>query len=258
MKTLFMILGSLCTLYFIGIAAYAGLTSLFPCIWAAGGIFFYGAAFLMHIHEKWGIFSKIWIPVPARYGAGIIAGVLLLLFFIVEGSIISGMLHKPSKNLDYIIVLGAQVNGDKLSNSLKLRLEKAKEYIEENPGTVAILSGGQGKGENLSEAEAMYRYLEKQGIEKERMIMEDTSTNTNENLRNSLAILDKLEDGKGKQASIGVVTNGFHVYRGVSIGKKQGCTGIEGIPAKSNAFLQLNYLVREFFGVLKDKAVGNM
>ena len=176
----------------------------------------------------------------------------------VEALIFTGMFHHPSENLDYLVVLGAQVNGTKLSNSLRLRVERAGEYLEENPETKAVLSGGKGTGEDITEAEAMYRYLEKKGISPERLLKEEHSTNTSENLKFSLEIIDKKEDNRGKEASIGVVTNNFHVYRGVSLGKKLGCRHVEGIPAKSNAFLQVNYLVREFFGVLKDKAVGNM
>lgn len=258
MKILSMIAGSLCLLYFIGIISYAGLSSLFPCIWAAGGVFFYGAAFLVHLHDKYHVFSGFSLPPVLKYVLAAAVSGCLLLFVVVEGVIFSGMFHEPSKNLDYIVVLGAQVNGTKLSQSLHLRVERARKYLEENPGTDAILSGGKGSGEDITEAEAMCRYLEEKGIDKARLLKEGKSTNTSENLKYSLEIINGRENGKGKQASIGVVTNNFHVYRGVSLGKKLGCTAIEGVPAKSSPFLQINYLVREFFGVVKDKAIGNM
>ncbi|MGN0400560.1 MAG: YdcF family protein [Blautia sp.] len=258
MELVFVILGSLCILYFAGIVLYTGLSSLFPCIWAAGGLFFYGMALLLHFREKISFLAAFEIPVFIKYILGLGTGILLILFLTVEGCIFSGMLHEPSENLDYIIVLGAQVNGNRLSNSLLLRLERAEEYLEENPDTKAVLSGGKGKGENISEAQAMYVYLEKQGISRDRLILEDKSVNTNENLKFSLEILDQIEKGKAREKFIGIVTNGFHVYRGVSIGKKQGCTYLEGIPARSNRFLQVNYLVREFFGIIKDKAAGNI
>ena len=168
------------------------------------------------------------------------------------------MLQKPSRNLDTLIVLGAQVNGTKLSNSLKLRLERAKEYLDENPETIAVVSGGKGSGEEISEAEAMYEYLVSQGIDETRLIKENRSTNTNENLKYSLALLEEKSNKKPGNLRIGIVTNGFHVFRGTSIGKKMGCRQIEGVPAKSNKFLQLNYLVRECLGIWKDKLVGNL
>ena len=152
----------------------------------------------------------------------------------------------------------AQVNGTKLSNSLKLRLERAKEYLDENPETIAVVSGRKGSGEEISEAEAMYEYLVSQGIDETRLIKEDRSTNTNENLKYSLALLEEKSNKKPEDLRIGIVTNGFHVFRGTSIGKKMGCRQIEGVPAKSNKFLQLNYLVRECLGIWKDKLVGNL
>mgnify|MGYP003286769846 FL=1 len=258
MKTLCIILGSICTFYFIGIAVYAGLSSLFPCIWAAGGVFFYGIAVFLHLNRKHGMLSGFALPAVLKHGLLVLAVLCVLVFVAVEALIFTGMFHKPSKDLDYIIVLGAQVNGTKLSNSLRLRVERAGEYLEENPEACAVLSGGKGTGEDITEAEAMYRYLVKKGVSPDRLLKEEHSTNTSENLKFSLKIIDTEEDGKGKEASIGVVTNNFHVYRGVALGKKLGCSHIEGIPSKSNTFLQVNYLVREFFGVVKDKAAGNM
>lgn len=87
-------------------------------------------------------------------------------------------------------------------------------YLEENPRTRAVLSGGQGQGEQISEAEAMYRYLTEHGIDGSRLILEDRSTNTKENLDFSLEKIGTLD------ASIGIVTNHFHVFRGVAIGRK--------------------------------------
>lgn len=202
--------------------------------------------------------SRFIFPVGIKNGLVVLAALCVLIFVSVEAMIFTGMFHQPNKDLDYIIVLGAQVNGTKLSNSLKLRVERAREYLEENPETCAVLSGGKGTGEDITEAEAMFRYLEKKGISAQRLLKEELSTNTSENLKFSLEIIDEKEDNKGKEASIGVVTNNFHVFRGVALGKKLGCAHIEGIPSKSNRFLQVNYLLREFFGVLKDKAAGNM
>ena len=77
------------------------------------------------------------------------------------------------KNLDYIIVLGAHVDGTRMTLALLERARRALLYLEENPGTKAVLSGGKGDGENISEAEAMYRYLTGHGINRDRLIRED-------------------------------------------------------------------------------------
>ena len=159
---------------------------------------------------------------------------------------------KTRSDLDYIIVLGAHVNGTKLTLALLERVRRALLYLEENPGTKAVLSGGRGDGEQISEAEAMYRYLTEHGIAAERLIKEEQSTNTKENLDFSLRLIGSME------YSIGVVTNNFHVFRGVAIGKKCGCRRIYPIPSKYRSWRLLIYVPREILAILKDKIVGNL
>ena len=159
---------------------------------------------------------------------------------------------KVQSNLDYIIVLGAHVDGTRMTLALLERTRRALQYLEENPGTRAVLSGGKGDGENISEAEAMYRYLTEHGIEEERLIREDRSTNTKENLDFSLKLIGSTE------VSIGVVTNNFHVFRGVLIGKKCGCRDIYPVPSKYRSWRLLIYIPREMLAILKDKIVGNL
>ena len=74
------------------------------------------------------------------------------------------------QNLEYIIVLGAHVQGTRLTLALLERTRRALQYLEENPETKAVLSGGQGEGEDISEAQAMCNYLVEHGIDRERQI----------------------------------------------------------------------------------------
>lgn len=83
-------------------------------------------------------------------------------------------------------MLGAGLNGDKPSAVLEMRLEKARLYLQEHPQTVVIVSGGQGPTEPVSEAESMKNWLMEKGIPNSRIIMEDKSTTTAENIRYSL------------------------------------------------------------------------
>lgn len=155
---------------------------------------------------------------------------------------------RPDKDLEVLIVLGAQVRGTRVTNSLKRRLDRACAYLKEHPKTVAILSGGQGRGEDISEAFAMNDYLLECGIEQARLLMEDKSTTTWENLKFSFGLYgaDFLNsDLHGKK--VGIVTNDFHVCRALMMAKKQGYKKVQGVPASSNPVLFLNYLVREFF-----------
>ena len=123
----------------------------------------------------------------------------LLVFCIVEGCVISQMHADGRGGLDYIIVLGAQVRKDGPSPVLKYRLDKAVEYLNENPDTVCIVSGGQGSNEPWSEAEGMARYLQEKGIDTARILPEDKSQTTEQNITNSKML---MKEG----ASVGIVT----------------------------------------------------
>ena len=135
---------------------------------------------------------------------------------------------------------------------MQKRLDKALEYLAENPDTVVIVSGGQGSNEVISEAEGMKKYLVEAGIQPDRILMEDQSVNTSENLKFSKELLDSVD------STVVVVTNDFHVFRSVRIARKNGYHAVEGLSAGSYPLMLPNNLVREFFGVLKDFFMKNM
>lgn len=251
-KVVFLILAIVCLAYYVVIASYAGNSSNFIKIWLAAGIFFLCVFGAFWAQEKYGIFQNLVIPSFLKKAVAACLIVVVTVFVVVEAFIFSGMVQKPDSGLDYLIVLGAHVRGETPSRALYKRLERAQQYLKENPETKVVVSGGKGKGEDITEAEAMRRYLEEQGIEPERILMEERSTSTKENMQFSMEII------KDYGASVGVVTNDFHVFRGISIGKKLGCTNIQGVPAKGDMIMEVNYLVRECFAVIKDKIVGNI
>lgn len=183
-------------------------------------------------------FSKRW------FKGLIIVG--LVIFSMVEFLIIMNGIGTSSKETrDYLIVLGARVKGETPSLALQYRLDKAYEYLIEHPNTKVVLSGGQGPGEDITEAEAMRRYLKEKGILESRMILEDKSTDTVENLRNSFELIKKEKDN----ASITVVTSRFHVLRSKMIARDLG-KKVDGIGAETLLFLIPNYYLREFFAVV--------
>ena len=104
-------------------------------------------------------------------------------FIAAECMVLSGMVSAAPAGLDYIIILGARVNGTEPSLSLQTRALKAVEYLNENPETLVVASGGQGEDEEISEAECIIRILREAGIAEERIIREDKSTSTAENIR---------------------------------------------------------------------------
>ena len=191
-------------------------------------------------------------PKPVKIGFWGILGAAVLLFLVVEGCIIHGFATTDQTNLDYVVVLGAQMRANGPSLILRYRLDVAAAYLEENPDTKCIVSGGKGVNETVSEASGMAAYLIAKGIDKKRIYLEDQSKNTIQNIRNSKNYLDPEKD------RVGIVSSNFHLYRGVQIAKKQGYRHVYGISAATPRAYLINNMVREFFGVLKDSLYGNM
>lgn len=244
---LYMILGFLCLAYFIVIILFAGTGSNFYLIWGglAAGLLVLGFSKYMGLLERR-------IPVLVRRGTFICALLGTALFIVVEAFIISGFFKTGEPGLDYIIVLGAQVREEGPSRVLKMRLDKAYEYLAANEETIVIVSGGQGANEPETEAACMKDYLVSEGIAADRILMEDKSTDTNENLSFSWKLIE------GEEKSVGIVSNNFHVFRAVKIAQKLGYHKVDGIAAPAYMALQPNNMLREFFGVMKDFLVGNM
>ncbi|RXI98683.1 YdcF family protein [Anaerobacillus alkaliphilus] len=150
----------------------------------------------------------------------------------------------PPKDVDHVMVLGAKLNGDVMSLSLYYRMLTALTYLQENDGAKVIVSGGQGEGEWISEAEAMARYLVEQGIAQERIILEDVSTNTFENFTFSREILGE------EVKEIVVVTNDFHLFRSTIIAKR---LGFEPYPlaAETPWVVKGKLWTREYLAIIK-------
>lgn len=144
-----------------------------------------------------------------------------------------------------VIILGSRVYGEKPSIALKERLDVAYEYLKENPETYCIVSGGQGRGEDITEAECMYRYLKDKGIEESRIFKEDKSTSTRENLKFSLDIIEKND----LPTDIAIATSEYHQYRASVIAKKVGITP-KAISAKTAIWLFPTLYLRELYGIL--------
>lgn len=243
---LFRLLGACCILYCGGIALM-GFGTYFFLIWGVMGIAFLLLGTFLSKRE---LVDRIplWIKVTALilFFAG------LLLFWSVEGLILSQYRATARSDADYVIVLGAQWKPEGPSEVLRRRLDKAVEYLNDNPDTYVIVSGGQGSNENVSEAAGMRQYLVDAGIDDERILMEDASANTYQNLVFSSRFLD-LENDR-----VVIVTNNFHMFRALSIAKKQGYKNVEGLAASSLTGMAPHNLLREFLGVVKDFAVGNL
>lgn len=153
----------------------------------------------------------------------------------------------PAVNCRYVVVLGAGVDGDVPSMSLRERLDAASAYLAAHPQSICVVSGGQGDGENLTEAACMYRELTARGIAPERVWMEELASSTAENLRFSL---DLIEERTGtRPTQIGLVTSEYHLYRAGLMAERLGVSAV-GIPGETEMpTLLVNYFLREIVAV---------
>ncbi len=178
------------------------------------------------------------------------AAVLCVLAAALLGGFTAGRIAAYSSpaavQTEYLIVLGCRVKGTQPGVYLKARLDKAREYLEKYPESKAILSGGQGSDEDISEADCMFRYLTAAGIAPERLILEDASTSTMENFRNSIKVLN--EQGV-RLTQVTVVTNDFHEYRASKFAEKCGLIAYP-YPSETPWTGYVPFVVREVYAVI--------
>jgi uncharacterized SAM-binding protein YcdF (DUF218 family) len=175
--------------------------------------------------------------------------VLLSSFLIIEGTIFWNTKDEIPDRVDYLVILGAGLNGDQLSWTLWERVNKGLKVLEENPEMKVVVSGGQGPGETISEAEAMARYLVGRGISKERILKEERSTSTMENFRYTQEMLAQ-EPGYNPSETVLVITNDFHMFRAKILARRNGLNPV-GVPSPTPWYLRPNAYLREYFAVVK-------
>ena len=169
---------------------------------------------------------------------------LALMAMYVLSALLNLFHFRQSRKLDYIIVLGAGLNGDQVPPLLAGRIDRGLRLLARNPGARLVLSGGQGPGETLPEGRAMAAYAIARGADPARLLVEDRSANTEENLRFSRALMPE------ERPRIAVVTTAYHVFRALLIARRQGIRCV-GYGAKTRWYFTLNAVLREFAGYLK-------
>lgn len=221
-----------------GALTAAGLFLIFCLVgYRFGGLFLLGLAALIPVYHF----------LRQEFLRRVLTALLALGFAAM--SITGGVIARSARgtgsgDADYLIVLGCQVNGTVPSRMLRQRLDAAVAYLSANPDTIAIVSGGQGDGEDITEAAAMHGYLTARGIAPERIIPEARSTSTMENLRFSMELMDE-------GASVAIVSNEFHLYRA---GQMAASLELDAalIPADTEfPILTASYFLREILAVWK-------
>ena len=260
----------LCLLYYIIIVIYSGVSTSFALIWPCLAIF------LGLLAAGWWFGSQHEgrIPVWIGVSVGTVCAAGFLILVITEVLMGWSAITATGQPADYVIVLGARVRGTKISNSLKQRLDRAIEYSEEYPNKVLVLSGGKGPGEESSEARAMYEYLQYNGIPEDKLLIEDQSSDTVQNIEFSRTVIDRQEYNKAQAARahlmefyrerpdgdtirIGILTSNYHVFRAEAIARRQEIEPV-GVAAACDPVLAVHLWLREAFAVLKDKFMGRL
>ncbi len=186
--------------------------------------------------------------VTAVFVTCICVAVIFASFLIVYGSRDSADFKE-----DAVIVLGAGVRGRTPSLTLRRRLDKAVEYYEKNPEALIVVSGGQGPGEDITEAEAMETYLIDRGVPPDMIIKEDKSVSTYTNFKNSKKLLDERFSGEYR---VVFITNEYHMLRAHSAAKACGFNDATGFHSDTTPSYIIPGSVRECLAVVKYLILG--
>lgn len=194
------------------------------------------------------LFGAFYDKLPAGFVKGVFifaAVVLAVVVLPLSFNMAKYANYKTDDGAQTVIVLGCKVNGDSPSRFLNDRCKAAAKYLKDNPDAVAILSGGQGPDEYISEAQCMENVLIGLGIDGGRLIKEDKSTSTVENISFSKKIMEE----RGLSKEIVIVTNEFHEFRAKLICNKQGLI-FHSVSSKTPVYTFLTYYTRELMGII--------
>lgn len=239
---------------------------LIPLFWIMLGAVCFAA---VHGHEFLGLIcfalsalSIVYIAIDIlkiKILRRVLTGILCIgiaVFAVTETIVLKASTGHPEEKCEYVIVLGARVQDTSPSISLNERIHAAYDYLTQNPDVIAILSGGQGEDEGISEAQCMFRQLTSMGISADRLWLEDKSTSTWENLHFSMNIIEEKTGSRPEKA--GILSSEYHLYRAGLFAKDCGFEAV-GIPAHTSRFtIRLNYFLREVAGVWHYHILGGL
>lgn len=194
-------------------------------------------------YTLWGIAVLVFLfPRLHRVGR-IVLGVL-----VCAGVIVFAVFEIP-------VVRDARTDTDAHPDAI-IVLDAALAYLGANPDALAVVSGGQGEGEDITEAKAMADYLTAHGIDSARIVQEDQSRTTRENLENSFAILRAR--GYDPANGVGIVTSEYHLYRAKRMVRALGAEPV-GIAAETTLpTMRVNYFIREAFAAAYMQLAGTL
>lgn len=157
---------------------------------------------------------------------------------------------------DYLIILGAGIDGTEPSRILQERLERGAEYLHQYPEVVCVVSGSKGNDEEISEAECMRLWLEEAEVPPERIIKEEKAENTVQNILLSYDMIQ--QDSKDENVKIAIATSDFHVLRTQIITEQYGIDSVFVTAKTSNGLMRINQTIREVFAIWNQVVFGRL
>lgn len=227
---------------------------LFGILWTIATLIVFNVSILPLLnHDNGSIVKRTVLYITCYFGAMFIATVVCA-FLAVR--------YRPPYDRDYIIILGCAIRSDgTLTPLLKGRVDAALKFEKEQfekTGKHAIFvpSGGQGPDEVISESQAMTDYLKEQGVPGDRILMEDRSVNTMQNMQFSKEVIRNHAEDFSK-CRIAFATTNYHIFRGYVLARKNGFVA-KGISAKTRYYFFPNAFLREYIGLLVDRRYKNI
>lgn len=167
---------------------------------------------------------------------------------VVSSFMIYAMNKAPTDNAT-AVVLGAEVKPWGPSVLLQQRIDAAENYMNDNPNAAAVVTGGKGSNEIMSEGQCMYDVMTADGIAPDRIYVEDKAANTYQNIRFSLDIIYE----NGLDRDIAVVSDSYHQLRARIIARKADSGITVGAVNTKNNHIGIaaypSYFVREWLAI---------
>lgn len=243
---MFLAAGIICIVYYIACGIFTTFGQSMMWVWPVTGALLLARFGIVELSMRRG--TPLPYPQWVVYIVRAVSAVLIAAFVLVESFVLTGFWSECPGNVDYLIVLGAKTG----SVTIEARIDAAAEYLNANPETMVIVTGGQGADEDMAEGEYMRLGLMRRGIAAERIIAETRSTSTDENLKFSSQLISDTG------ALVAVVSNNYHVFRAKAIARKYFSGDVYALPMDSNPISLPHYMLREFFTVVVDGLRGNL
>lgn len=286
MELIFIAVGIASLSYVMIIFANYGLTA-FMWFWPLFALLnFFMFALVRYVRvkkkEKKEISENILRPIVAVFTTyGLAVSVLAVILMVIFANAYT----KVQRNLDYVIVMGTDLVDNKISKSLKRRLDSAVEYAKDNPNTVFVLSGGRSDYDRSTEATVMYHYMIKEGVPEKNLLLEFYSDSTQEKVGFSLRTIHQdheqkmmanrmkhnsrsqnerkplegdIINGVDRPLSIGIITSEFNLFRSKEIAKRYGVPDACPMATKTDELMLVHLAVREAVALFKDRLIGNI